>query len=147
MSGRAEIPESVNGASDAEVHESRPGSSSPSAAADEPQPEPATEDLGHTDNGSITVSKLHKLPKYKKKSGSKGRGRPNRRWVFGYRFGNEYGLYIMGCPTKGCEPADTMIFATHPLRRNDAANHLTRECGHGFADDDDMVRKTCTQGM
>lgn len=114
------------------------------AAADEPQSEPATEDLGHTDKGTITASKLHKLPKYKKKSRSEERGCPNRPWVFGYRFGNDYGLYIMGCPKKGCD-AGPQVFTAHPLMRNDAATHL-EECGHDFAGDDDMVRKFCTQG-
>lgn len=135
-----EAREPANDASDMEEHES----SSSSAAADEPPSEPATEDLGHTNNGTITASKLHKLPKYKRKGRSKERGPPNRPWVFGYRFGNDYGLYIMGCPEKGCETG-TEIFTSHPLMRNDAAIHL-QECGHDFADDDDMVRKFCTQG-
>lgn len=88
---------------------------------------------------------MHRLPKYKKKRGSKEKGPPNRPWVFGYWFDNEYGLYIMGCPKKGCETAPE-IFTTHPLMRNDAADHL-QECGYDFTDDDDMVRKYCTQGM
>lgn len=140
MLAGAEAREPANDASDMEGHES----SSSSAAADEPQSEPATEDLGHTNNGTITASKLHKLPKYKRKGRSKERGPPNRPWVFGYRFGNDYGLYIMSCPEKGCETG-TEIFTYHPLMRNTAAIHL-QECGHDFADDDDMVRKFCTQG-
>lgn len=145
MLDQRETPEPANDASDTEGHESRQRSRSPSAPADEPQPEPATEDLGHTNNGSITVSKLHRLPKYKRKGRSKASGRPNRPWVFGYSLDNEYGLYIMSCPTKGCETG-TEIFTTHPFNRNDAADHL-QECGHDFTDDDDMVRKYCTQGM
>lgn len=145
MLDRRETPEPANDVYDTEAHESRKNSSSPSAAAEEPVPAPATEDLGHTNNGTITPSKLHRLPKYKKKGRSKASGRPNRPWVFGYWFGNEYGLYIMGCPNKGCEMG-TEIFTTHPLMRNDAADHL-QECGHDFTDDDDMVRKYCTQGM
>ncbi|KAK7698005.1 hypothetical protein SLS64_012994 [Diaporthe eres] len=140
---RRGTPEPANDAPDTEGHESRESSSSPSTAADEQQPDPATEDLGHTDNGTITVSKLHRLPRYKRKGRSKASGRPNRPWVFGYWFDNEYGLYIMSCPEKGCEMG-TEIFTTHPLMRNDAADHL-QECGHDFADDDDMVRKYGTQ--
>lgn len=140
-----EMPGPANNDSDMEGHESEQGISSPSAAVDEPQPEPATEALGHTNNGTTTASKLHKLPKYKRKGRSKGGDRPNRPWVFGYRFGDEYGLYTMGCPTKGCETG-TQVFKTHPLMHNDAANHL-RGCGHEFADDDEMVRKFGTQGM
>ncbi|KAL2285607.1 hypothetical protein FJTKL_07636 [Diaporthe vaccinii] len=143
MLDRRQTPEPANDAPDTEGHESSQSSSSPSAAADEPQPDPATEDLGHTDNGTITVSKLHRLPKYKRKGRSKASGRPNRPWVFGYWFDNEYGLYIMSCPEKGCEMG-TEIFTTHPLMRNDAADHL-QECGHDFNDDDDMVRKYGTQ--
>lgn len=140
-----EAREPANNASGNEGHESRPASSSPIAAADEPQPEPATEDLGHTNNGTTTASKLQKLPKYKKKRGSNGRGRPSRPWVFGHRFGNDYGLYIMSCPKKGCETG-VEVFTMHPLMRNNAADHL-QECGYDFADDNDMVRKYGTQGM
>ncbi|KAG6357647.1 hypothetical protein INS49_013524 [Diaporthe citri] len=142
MLDRRETPEPANDASATGGHEGR-RSSPPNAAADEPEPEPATEDLGHTDNGTITVSKLHRLPKYKRKGRSKARGRPNRPWVFGYQFSDDYGLYIMSCPEKGCETG-TEIFTTHPFMRNDAADHL-QECGHDFTDDDDMVRKYCTQ--
>lgn len=145
MLDRRETPEPANDAPDTQGHESRQRSRSPSAAAEEQEPEPATEDLGHTNNGTVTVSKLHRLPKYKRKGRSKASGRPNRPWVFGYWLDNEYALYIMSCPTKGCETG-TEIFTTHPLMRNDAADHL-QECGHDFTDDDDMVRKYCTQGM
>lgn len=140
-----EARETANDVAGNEGHESIPASSSPLSEADEPQPDPATEDLGHTSNGTTTASRLQKLPKYKKKRGSNGRGRPSRPWVFGYRFGNDYGLYIMSCPKKGCETG-VEVFTTHPLMRNNAANHL-QECGYDFADDNDMVRKYCTQGM
>lgn len=135
----------ANDASGNEGHESRPRSSSPIAAADEPQPEPSTENLGHTINGATTASNLQKRPKYKKKGRSNGLARPSRPWVFGHRFGNDYGLYIMSCPKKGCETG-LEVFTTHPLMRNDAADHL-QECENEFADDDDMVRKYGTQGM
>lgn len=140
-----EAHESANDVAGNEGHESSPASSSPLSAADEPQPEPATENLGHTRNGTTTASKLQKLAKYKKTRGSNGRGRPSRPWVFGYRFGDDYGLYIMSCPKKGCETG-VEVFTTHPLVRNNAANHL-QECGYDFADENDMVRKYCTQGM
>lgn len=140
-----EAHESANDVAGNEGHESMPASSSPLSAADEPQPEPATEDLGHTINGTTTASNLQKRPKYKNKGRSNGPARPNRPWVFGYRFGNDYGLYIMSCPKKGCETG-VEVFTTHPLMRNNAANHL-QECGYDFADDNDMVRKYCTQGM
>lgn len=140
-----ETREPANNVSANEGHESMPASSSPIAAAEEPQPEPATVDLGHTSNGTTTASKLQKLAKYKKTRGSNGRGRPSRPWVFGHRFGNDYGLYIMSCPKKGCETG-VEVFTTHPLMRNDAADHL-QECGYDFTNDDDMVRKYGTQGM
>lgn len=110
----------------------------------EPEPEPAAHALGHTENGTITASKLQKRAKWKKTASSKKR-QPNRPWVFGYQFGEDYGLYIMSCPKGGCATSSE-VFKNHPLMQNQAANHL-QECGQDFANDDDMVRKFATQGM
>ena len=126
--------------------------SSRDVAADKPQPEPATGALGHTDQGTITATQLHKLPKWKKNARTKGRSLANRPWVFGFGFGEDYGLYVMSCPTKGCpkENVDTFpdVFRFHPLRSNDSDLHL-QDCHGDFGDgsDEDKVRKFCKQGM
>jgi hypothetical protein len=126
--------------------------SSRDVAADKPQPEAATGALGHTDQGTITATQLHKLPKWKKNARTKGRSFANRPWVFGFGFGEDYGLYVMSCPTKGCpkENVDTFpdVFRFHPLKSNDSDRHL-RDCHGDLGDgsDADKVRKFCKQGM
>jgi hypothetical protein len=125
------------------VHAAQGGSahagSSKEAAADVPQAEPSTRALGHTDRGTVTTTQLHKLGKYKK-------GVPSRPWVFGFGFGEDYGLYVMSCPTKGCPNPD--VFTMNPLECGDSNDHLISchgDCGDGSHED--MVRKFCKQGM
>ncbi|KAL1859054.1 hypothetical protein Daus18300_009692 [Diaporthe australafricana] len=135
-SGSPEAHEPVDSDSDAEGSE---GGSVPAAAAEDAEPELAVDDLGLTDNRTITIAKLQKRAKWKK-AGKKQQ--PNRPWVFGYQIGDKYALYIMSCPTARCGSFE--IFTKHPLMRDNAADHL-RDCGQVFADDDDMVRQFGTQ--
>lgn len=125
----AEMPEPANDGSD------------PPAQRD-----PATVPLGHADHGTITVTQLHKLPKYKKKARSKGRGTPNRPWVFPCTFGNDYGLYILGCATKGCDTGGE-YFRRNCLFDNEAVFHLDDCCGDFGGSTENMVRKYGKQGM
>lgn len=121
------------------------------AAADEPQEEPATTSLGLTDQGTITVMQLQRMANYRNTTHSKG-AIANRPWVFGYGTGDQYALYVMRCPTKGCPKAG---YGTGPdeFRKNPFCdllplNHLAECCGDYGGDDDDlMVRKYCKQGM
>lgn len=120
------------------------------AAADEPPREPATTSLGHTEQGTITVMQLSKLPKYKKTAKTKG-AIANRPWVFGYSLGGQYALYVMRCPTKGCPKAGCEtgpeVFRKNPLYDNDPACHLHECCGDfDGGDHDTMVRNYCKQG-
>ncbi|KAG8162634.1 hypothetical protein KVR01_007112 [Diaporthe batatas] len=126
------------------------------AADNAPPRVPATRRLGLTDQGTITVTQLSKMSKYRTTANTRTAFNEkgpiaNRPWVFAYTFGDQYALYVMHCPTKGCPRANydnsPDAFTVHPLRNmSGTVRHLEECCGDaGGGDTDVLVRKYCKQ--
>lgn len=118
-----------------------PASAAASASA---HPVPAQDFLNLT-TSFITASQMAKKTRFRKSKSSASADIPNRPWVFGYTFsdpalGNQYALYALNCPGKGCG-----VTFLHPLLHNRAIDHIRAHRGP-VADEDELVRQYGCQG-